>query len=201
VLAEDYADKFDEEAKSIFKEIIANSRVMGELIDNLLEFSRVGKQHISMSEVSIQALVNSVIEEQKQQAPYRTFNILLKDLKSIHGDRNMLKQVFLNLISNAIKYSGKKEEPMIEIGSYQKDDQHIYYVKDNGAGFDMEYYQKLFGVFQRLHSNNEFEGTGVGLAIVQRIIMKHGGSVWAEGKVNEGACFYISLPDTLNNKI
>ncbi len=107
----------------------------------------------------------------------------------------MLQQVFINLISNAFKYTGKKENPTIEIGSYTQDKNVVYYVKDNGAGFDMRYYDKLFGVFQRLHSSNEFDGTGVGLAIIQKIITKHGGKVWAEAKVNEGGCFYISLPN------
>jgi len=106
----------------------------------------------------------------------------------------MLKQVFINLISNAFKYTGKKSKAKVEIGSYLEDNQCIYYIKDNGAGFDMKYYDKLFGVFQRLHSSNEFEGTGVGLAIINRIITKHNGKVWAEAKVNEGACFFVSLP-------
>jgi len=106
----------------------------------------------------------------------------------------MLKQVFLNLISNAFKYSGKKQEAVIEIGCYEKNNFCTYYVKDNGAGFDMKYYDNLFGVFQRLHNNEDFEGSGIGLSIVERIITKHRGKVWAEGKVEEGACFYFSLP-------
>jgi len=107
----------------------------------------------------------------------------------------MMKQVMTNLISNALKYSGKKEKSKVEIGSYLDNNNNIYYVKDNGVGFDMKYYDKLFGVFQRLHSVNEFEGTGVGLALVQRIISKHGGKVWAEAKVDKGATFYFSLPN------
>jgi light-regulated signal transduction histidine kinase (bacteriophytochrome) len=178
------------------KEVIANSNKMGELIDNLLDFSRIGKQHVSVVNVNIKQLLDIVIAELKPMYPNRIINIIIKNPENIKADRNMLKQVFINLLSNAFKYTGKKEEAMIEIGSYPEDDYHTYYVKDNGAGFDMRYYDKLFGVFQRLHSNNEFEGTGVGLAIIQKIITKHDGKVWAEGKVNEGACFYISLPIT-----
>ncbi len=194
VLVEDYADKLDEEGLSVMEEILANSKKMGELIDNLLEFSHIGKLHISLANVDMNELVNSVITEMNQQESGRNITVDLMPLESIKGDRNMIKQVFINLISNAYKYTGKVEAAKIEIGSYNEDNFSTFYVKDNGAGFDMRYYDKLFGVFQRLHSNNEFEGTGVGLAIIQRIVDKHGGKVWAEGKVNEGACFYISLP-------
>ncbi|HEV8083884.1 MAG TPA: ATP-binding protein [Chitinophagaceae bacterium] len=196
VLAEDYLEQLNDEAKAILNEIIANSNKMGELIDNLLEFSRIGKQHVSRVDVNIKQLVDTVISELKQLEPKRIFNIIVNNLYNINGDRNMLKQVFINLLSNAFKYTGNKEEALIELGSYPENDQCIYYVKDNGAGFDMRYYDKLFGVFQRLHSSNEFDGTGVGLAIIQKIIIKHQGKVWAEGKVGEGACFYISLPTT-----
>jgi light-regulated signal transduction histidine kinase (bacteriophytochrome) len=170
---------------------------MGQLIDNLLEFSRIGKQHVSMGNVNINQLANAVVAELKQDDPRRMIHVTVKNLENVNGDRNMLKQVFINLISNAFKYTGTKDEAIIEIGSYLENEQCIYYVKDNGAGFDMQYYDKLFGVFQRLHSSNEFEGTGVGLAIIQKIIAKHGGKVWAEGKVDEGACFYISLPNLI----
>ena len=200
ILAEDYMEQLDEEATSILEEIIDASNRMGQLIDNLLEFSRIGKQGISMVNVSIDDIVSSVIKELKQEAPGRKVTVIVKKLGNINGDRNMLKQVFINLISNAFKYTGKKDDAVIEIGSYQDKEYCTYYVKDNGAGFDMQYYDKLFGVFQRLHSNSEFEGTGVGLAIIQRIITKHGGRVWAEGKVDEGACFYISLPANLKNR-
>jgi len=200
ILLEDYLVQLDDEAKEILEEIISNSNKMGELIDNLLSFSRISKQHVSMVDVNIKELVNSVVAEQKQIEPTRTINLTLKKLENITGDRNMLKQVFINLISNAFKYTGKKKQTVIEIGSYHEKDDCIYYVKDNGAGFDMQYADKLFGVFQRLHSSNEFEGTGVGLAIIHKIISKHGGKVWAEAKVDEGACFYISLPVTANNQ-
>ncbi|MCW3110476.1 MAG: hypothetical protein JWQ09_4982, partial [Segetibacter sp.] len=196
VLAEDYMEQLDDEAKSLLHEVIANSDKMGELIDNLLAFSRIGKQHILMVDVNINQLVSAVITELKQLEPKRIFNLNIKNLENINGDKNMLKQVFMNLISNAFKYTGKKEVAVIEIGSYLENNTRTYYVKDNGAGFDMRYYDKLFGVFQRLHSSNEFDGTGVGLAIIQKIITKHQGKAWAEGKVDEGACFYISLPNS-----
>ncbi|MEO6454507.1 MAG: ATP-binding protein [Ginsengibacter sp.] len=195
VLVEDYLEKLDDEAKGVLDEIIRNSKKMGELIDNLLEFSRIGKQQISMVNVDMQELLDTVVTELKQEKPGKILKLTIKKLGNVKGDRNMLKQVFINLISNAFKYTGKREQPVIEIGCYRENNYLTYYVKDNGAGFDMLYYDKLFGVFQRLHSSNEFEGTGVGLAIIQRIIIKHGGKVWAEAKVEEGACFYISLPN------
>jgi light-regulated signal transduction histidine kinase (bacteriophytochrome) len=194
VLVEDYMDQLDEEAKSVLDEIVGNSKKMGQLIDNLLEFSRIGKQPVSMTNVNIKDLVDVVVRELKHLEPDRSINLTIKNLENLSCDRHMLKQVFINLISNAFKYTGKKDEAVIEIGSYIEDNQCTYYVKDNGAGFDMRYYGKLFGVFQRLHSSNEFDGTGVGLAIVQKIITKHSGKVWAESKVDEGTCFYVSLP-------
>ena len=195
VLKEDYLEKFDKEGQDVMEEIIANSTKMGQLIDNLLEFSQIGKLNLSMVIVGMKELLDTVIKDLKQLEPERKLKVTVKNLENIKGDKNMLKQVFINLISNAFKYTGKKEEAIIEIGSYRDDKYCTYYVKDNGAGFDMQYYDKLFGVFQRLHSTVEFEGTGVGLAIIQRIIYKHGGKVWAEGKVNEGASFFVSLPN------
>lgn len=120
--------------------------------------------------------------------------IKVNELPVSCADQSLIYQVWVNLLSNAIKYSEKKENPEIEVGAVDSEDVTTFYVKDNGAGFDMKYIDKLFGVFQRLHSANEFEGTGIGLAIVQRIILKHGGKIWAEGKVNEGATFYFTLP-------
>jgi signal transduction histidine kinase len=195
VLMEDHHDQLDEDAQAVLNEIIGNSKTMGELIDNLLEFSRVGKQNLSLGIVNMKELVDSVITELVKEHPTRDFNLTVHKLTNIKGDRNMLKQVFINLVGNAFKYTGKKKQAHIEIGAYREPNHSTYYVKDNGAGFDMKYYDKLFGVFQRLHSSNEFEGTGVGLAIIQKIVAKHGGKVWAEGHVDKGACFFISLPN------
>ncbi|HSP40494.1 MAG TPA: ATP-binding protein, partial [Gillisia sp.] len=194
VLAEDYMSQMDDEAKSLFSEIIRNARKMGELIDNLLEFSRLSKQDIFRGTINMKEMIESIVSELLEQEPGRKIDIHFQEFPKVEGDKNMLKQLFFNLISNAFKYSGKKDNPVIEIGSYSRNLEQVFFVKDNGAGFDPRYYNKLFGVFQRLHSSMEFEGTGVGLAIVQKIATKHNGEVWAEGKVGEGACFYVSLP-------
>lgn len=194
ILLEDYIEILGEDAKYLLSEIIANSKKMGQLIDNLLDFSRIGKQQTAMAVIDVQKLVQSVISDLKQLEPDRDTVFEINDLDFATGDRNMLRQVYINLISNALKYSSKKKKSIISIGCMKDTNSCTYYIKDNGAGFDMMYYDKLFGVFQRLHSSNEFEGTGVGLAIVQKIIVKHGGKVWAEGQVGEGASFYFSLP-------
>ncbi|MCY2687743.1 sensor histidine kinase [Salinimicrobium sp. TH3] len=194
VLIEDYSERLDEEARLYFSEILRNVKKMGDLIDNLLEFSRLSKQDFFRVPVNILGIIHKLVDEQKELEPERKTTVYVKNLPSIKGDKNMLKQLFFNLISNAFKYSSRRIDSVIEIGSYPKGEQQVFYVKDNGAGFDPRYYNKLFGVFQRLHSSNEFEGTGVGLAIVQKIVSKHDGEIWAEGKVGEGACFYVSLP-------
>lgn len=195
ILIEDYADQMDNDARDAMNEIVENATRMGQLIDDLLEFSRLGKQEVTKRSLDMNELVGSIITELKSQEEDRIIEFNIKFLEKAKADRGMLKQVMTNMISNAIKYSRKKNQSVIEIGSYKDSDDHVYYIKDNGAGFDMAYYDKLFGVFQRLHSSSEFEGTGVGLAIVQRIVAKHAGKVWAEGKVGEGATFYVSLPN------
>jgi len=143
------------------------------------------------------SLVNAVKEEELLGVTNKV-RFEIKEILPARGQQVLIKQVWVNLISNAIKYSHHQEETIIEIGSYKEDFKIIYYVKDNGVGFDMQYYDKLFGVFQRLHSQDEFEGTGIGLAIVQKIINHHTGKVWATSKINEGSCFYFSLP-IINN--
>ncbi|MDB5022182.1 MAG: hypothetical protein JWQ28_3309 [Pedobacter sp.] len=195
VLAEDYEDKFDEDGRELLAEIMANSKRMGELIDNLLEFSHIGKQRLSIANINMTTLAEIVIKDLQRQESHREINVDLQPLTNCKGDRNLIKQVLINLVSNAFKYTGKQELAKVEIGSYTEDNNVVFYIKDNGVGFDMRYYEKLFGVFQRLHSNSEFEGTGVGLAIIHRIIAKHSGKVWAEAQVNKGACFYFSLPN------
>ena len=194
VLAQDYMEQLDGEARMLFSEITRNARKMGDLIDNLLEFSRLSRQDIFRNNIDMNNIVKNIIAELKSLEPARDINIQIGQLPVIEGDKNMLRQLFFNLISNAFKYTGKKENATIEIGNYSREGEQVFYIKDNGAGFDPRYYNKLFGVFQRLHSSMEFEGTGVGLAIVRKIATKHGGEVWADGKVGDGACFYVSLP-------
>jgi signal transduction histidine kinase len=193
ILMEDYDKKLDDEGKRILHVIIKNAVRMGYLIDDLLSFSRIGKQSLVKVNLNLETMTLVVFDELRNNYG-KNAELNLKPLLPARGDSSMLKQVITNLVSNALKYSMKKDKSCIEIGSYEQDGSHVYYVKDNGAGFDMRYYDKLFGVFQRLHSGNEFEGTGVGLALVQRIIHKHGGRVWAEGQVDVGATFYFSLP-------
>jgi PAS domain S-box-containing protein len=200
MIQEDHAHTFNDEAKRMLNVIRNNAKKMGVLIDDLLSFSRMGRKEIGRLPVDFNKLVEPIVAEQKLSAPAKT-QFTVHPLPNTQGDPALLSQVYINLISNAIKYSANKENPKVEIGAEEKDDEIVYYVKDNGAGFDMKYAHKLFGVFQRLHSNEEYEGTGVGLAIVQRIIVKHGGKVWAEGIPGDGAVFYFSLPKTNNPPI
>lgn len=195
ILSEELPAEINDEAKDSMQEIISNASRMARLIDDLLEFSRLGKKHISKATIDMDELAGSVVNELKKSKTTKDISVTIKPLGEAQGDLGMLKQVMVNLVSNAIKYSSKKEKPEIEIGLSANGGNPTFYVKDNGVGFDMAYYDKLFGVFQRLHSAEEFEGTGVGLAIVQRIIAKHAGKIWAEGKINEGATFSFSIPN------
>jgi len=197
MLEDSYLPVLDDEAKRLLGNIRESARKMGILIDDLLEFSRLGRKELQKVEIDIKKMVETVLMEIGKSTDHHA-TIKINSLPHNHADHTLLHQVWVNLVSNAIKYSGKKEKPEIEIGSAVSDNNTTYFVKDNGSGFDMKYADKLFGVFQRLHNPNEFEGTGVGLAIVHRIITKHGGSVWAEAKINEGATFYFTIP---NNKI
>lgn len=199
VLLEDYGDKLDEDGKYTINVIIRNAAKMGALIDDLLTFSRVGKQNITKVPLNMSAIINNVINELIDRQQQSRFELIVHELETVNGDNSMMKQVITNLLSNAVKYSGKKEKTIIEVGCHKENGMAVFYVKDNGAGFDMKYYDKLFGVFQRLHSGAEFEGTGVGLALVQRIIKKHGGEVWAESEIDAGATFYFSLPLPIQN--
>jgi len=194
ILEEDYGEVLDDEGKRLLDNIQANARKMGTLVDDLLSFSRLGKKEIQKSPTNMNELIESALKEINNASPHNA-SIKVDALLTASADRFLLHQVWINLISNAVKYSGKKEKPEVEIGSFKSENEVVFYIKDNGVGFNMDYVNKLFGVFQRLHSSVEFEGTGIGLANVQRIILKHGGRVWAEGKVDEGASFYFALPN------
>jgi signal transduction histidine kinase len=203
ILLEDYGHVLDRDGMSTLDTIIRNGERMGQLIDDLLAFSQLGRKNVAKVNLDMNQIASTVAEELKGHYENRS-EVLIKPLPPIAGDSSMIRQVMQNLISNALKYSLKKEKAIIEIGAYSSGNENTYFVKDNGAGFNMKYYDKLFGVFQRLHNSSEFEGTGVGLALVHRIITKHGGRIWAEGKENEGATFYFSLPlnhSSNNNKI
>jgi light-regulated signal transduction histidine kinase (bacteriophytochrome) len=194
ILLEDYIENLDEEGKRVLSVIRNNTQKMGQLIDDLLLFSRLGRQEIRVSEMDMGKLAKAVSEELKLAVPERKLKFTINTLIPAQGDQAMIRQVLVNLLSNAVKFTRPKEIAVIEVDGRSERNENVYTVKDNGVGFDMQYVNKLFGVFQRLHSSEEFEGTGVGLAIVQRIIHRHGGRVWAEGKVGEGATFYFSLP-------
>jgi PAS domain S-box-containing protein len=193
MIEEDYASLLDEEGKRLLTTVQYNAQKMGNLIDDLLAFSRLGRKEIQTSEIDVKEMINGTINEINKNVKHHA-EFKIGKLENLHGDYALINQVFYNLISNAVKYSSKVEKPIIRINSEIKGNEVIYQISDNGAGFNMQYGHKLFGVFQRLHGSDEFEGTGVGLAIVQRIISKHKGRVWAEAKVNEGADFYFTLP-------
>jgi PAS domain S-box-containing protein len=195
LLSNEYMEKFDADGKEFITAIIDNTKYMGRLIDDLLNLSRMGREAINTVKVDMTSLTQVVLHEMKMNDENISADIKVHHLHPCVCDQLLIRQVWINLISNAIKYSRKKESPKIEIGSYEKGNQTVYYVKDNGAGFDMKFAAKLFGVFIRLHDRSEFDGTGVGLALVHRIVTKHGGKVWANGKVDEGAVFYFSLPN------
>jgi PAS domain S-box-containing protein len=186
-------DKFDQDTLDKFNVIRFSTHLMGQLIDDLLTFSRLGRKHISPMPLDMDILVKDAWKEVQSSDPERKIKLTIESMPLGYGDMALIKQVLINLLSNAAKFTKYKDAAEIVVGGYADGDEHVYYIRDNGVGFDMAYYDKLFGVFQRLHSTDQFEGTGVGLATVQRLIHRHGGRVWAEGKVDEGACFYFAL--------
>jgi len=193
IMSTDFHNKLDAEGNRILGIISANARKMGQLIDDLLNLSRFGRKDLVLLNVDMNNLVKSAIEE-LYHGKEKLSEIKIVALLSAPCDNNLMKQVWINLISNAVKYSGTREKPIIEISSNREDNNIIYSIKDNGVGFDMNYAGKLFGVFQRLHKVSEFDGTGVGLALVKSIIEKHGGKVWAHSEKDKGATFSFSLP-------
>ena len=190
ILAKDYSGKLDAEGMRLLDMVRGNALRMGQLIDDLLALSRVGRKDIEKQEVDMERLAGETLQELNERSPGVNISALLR----AKADPALIRQVFINLLSNAVKFTGPVKNPVIEVGSRREGNENIYFVRDNGVGFDMTYACKLFQPFNRLHGVDEFEGTGIGLAIVSRIIGRHGGRVWAEGKVDGGATFYFTLP-------
>jgi len=195
MLKEDHAAQLDSEGGRLLGIIQDNAQKMGNLISDLLTLSRLGRQHMELAAIDMPGLVRSALQEVDAAAPDAgAAEVRIGAMPTARGDPTQLRQVWVNLLANAVKFSSKESKSEIEVGGYAKDTESVYFVRDNGAGFDMKYYEKLFGVFQRLHRDDEFPGTGVGLAIVRRVVQRHGGRAWAEGVPGTGATFYFSLP-------
>jgi PAS domain S-box-containing protein len=195
---EDYAALLPEEGRRNLETIRQSAQRMGDLIDDLLTFARLGRQELSKRPINMGELVQRALGDLEFATRDRPVEILVGDLPECSGDLALLKQVWMNLLSNALKYTRKREAPKVEVGCLGRTGEQVYFVRDNGTGFDMRYAGKLFGVFQRLHRAEDYEGTGVGLAIVQRIVHRHGGRVWAEAAVNRGATFFFTLDAETN---
>ncbi len=197
LLVDDYGEKLEPGARRYLEIIAASARTMGLLIDDLLEFSRLGRQPLRKVTVDMTGLARRVLRQEQDAIERRRVEVRLDELPQCQGDESLLEHVLANLIGNAIKYTQRVETARIEIGSQSTDEGDVvYYIKDNGAGFDMRHADKLFGVFQRLHGADEFEGTGVGLALAQRIVNRHGGRIWAEAAVGKGATFFFTLSNS-----
>lgn len=194
LLLDEHASMLDEEGKRLLNVIRDNTRRMGQFIDDMLQFFRAGRREMHLADVDMEKLAHEVVEELRPDFAGGRLQLEIGPVPHAVGDRAMLHQVFANLLSNAIKFSRHKENPRIQVGGSAETGEAVYFVKDNGAGFEMQYVGKLFGVFQRLHGVEEFEGSGIGLAVVKRIVTRHGGRVWAEGKPGEGATMYFALP-------
>jgi signal transduction histidine kinase len=193
ILLEEHAPHLAEEAQEYLQLVRGNAQQMGQLIDDLLAFSRLSRQPLTRQLVAPADLARQVFSDLRAMQEGRQVNLLMGALPLCQADPALLKQVLVNLLANALKFTNRREMAVIEIGCREEQGEHVYFVKDNGVGFNMAYADKLFGVFQRLHRAEEYEGTGVGLAIVQRIIHRHGGRIWAEAAVDQGATFYFTL--------
>lgn len=193
VLIEDYGPRIDAEGQRCLKKIADGAQKMGHLVDDLLSLSKVGRQELLLEDTLLDPLLRQVVEELAPEYSGREIEWQIAGLSSAHCDPGLIKQVFVNLLSNAVKYTRRQQRAVIQVGETMQNGERVIFVKDNGAGFEMQYAGKLFGVFQRLHKTGDFEGTGVGLAIVQRIIRKHGGRIWAEAELDRGATFFFTL--------
>jgi two-component system, sensor histidine kinase and response regulator len=194
LLMNQYGAGFTPDARHLLNNVIVSARHMGMLIDSLLQLSRLGGTDLSKAVVDVSALVREIIDELQKQNTERMVKVEVADLPDCTGDAGLIRQVFVNLLSNAFKFTRHRTRPFIHVGGGVQGGHLQFFVRDNGAGFDMRYSNKLFGVFQRLHRNEEFEGVGVGLSIVQRIVQRHGGEIWAEAELDKGATFYFTLP-------
>jgi light-regulated signal transduction histidine kinase (bacteriophytochrome) len=202
LLKERAESALDEQSRRYMDTVSSAARRMGMLIDDLLSFSRMGRQEVNRGAVDLGTLVQDVIREFEPETKSRAINWHIAELPMVTGDRAMLRIVLVNLISNALKFTLPREQTEISIGCLPgRETETVFFVRDNGVGFDMQYANKLFGVFERLHGVDEFEGTGIGLANVRRVISRHGGGTWAEGKVDGGATFCFSLPRSNNEPL
>jgi signal transduction histidine kinase len=193
VLTQDYGPRLDAEGLRCLGKIAGCAHQMGRLVDELLALSQIGRQELAFQDTALGSLVAQVVEDLAPEHAGRSVEWQIGELFNAECDPGLMKQVFMNLLSNAVKYTRRQEHAVIQVGQIQQGDEHVLFVRDNGVGFEMQYAEKLFGVFQRLHKARDFEGTGVGLAIVQRIIRRHGGRIWAEAELDRGATFFFTL--------
>jgi signal transduction histidine kinase len=193
VLEEDYGDRLDDDGRRYLEIIKSNAAQMGRLIDDLLSLSRLGRQPMKATTIALDELAKEAFREASADDKHRSIELAVDAVPTCRGDAALLRQVLINLLSNAVKFTRRASPARIQVGSASQNGEVVYFVRDNGAGFDMRYANKLFGVFQRLHGPEEFAGTGVGLAIVKRIVERHGGRIWAEGQPGKGATFYFTV--------
>jgi light-regulated signal transduction histidine kinase (bacteriophytochrome) len=194
MLTEDFSGQLPTEAEKIIGVAKRSIGHMAQLVEDLLRLARLGRQPLSTQRVEMTELVHEVLEELLAATPERMIEIEVGELPACTGDMGLLRQIYFNLLSNSLKFTRDRKKPRVEIGARREESEHIYFVRDNGAGFDMRYSEKLFRAFQRLHKANEYEGTGIGLSIAHKIVERHGGRIWAEGEPDHGASFYFSLP-------
>jgi PAS domain S-box-containing protein len=197
ILISDFYDQLPYDARHYLNTITDSARKMGILIDDLLSFSRTGRTEMIKTSFNMNEVVDGALSQIRPTIPNRQVEWRVSSLPEVYGDSNLMRQVWVNLIDNAVKYTKTRKKTTIRIGYKDESNEITFYIQDNGVGFDMNYSKKLFGVFQRLHTSDQFDGTGIGLANVRRIISRHGGRTWAEGKVDQGATFYFSIPKSI----
>jgi light-regulated signal transduction histidine kinase (bacteriophytochrome) len=195
ILMEDHAAGLDGDARRYLDLVRSSTQQMGHLIDDLLAFSRLSRQELVRRTIQPASLARQALEQLEPERAGRSVEVVIEDLPEAKGDPALVRQVYVNLLANALKFTRQRSPARIVVGSGTENGEAVYFVRDNGVGFDMAYVGKLFGVFQRLHRSEEYEGTGVGLAIVQRIVHRHGGRVWAEGAIDQGATVFFTLPE------